>query len=57
MGSEWWWLSCRNFTVAVRCVDGRVVEGPPIVGKFVKTEVRKLRNWMRGIGRYKEQRL
>jgi hypothetical protein len=55
--TEWWYLSCRRFTVAVAVRDGLVVEGPPIVRRYVGKPAKQLGAWARSSGSFKTQRL
>jgi hypothetical protein len=53
----WWWLSSRSMTVAVRVDGGTVVEGPPIVRKFIGQPTRNLGRWMRKQGGFESRRI
>jgi hypothetical protein len=41
-----WWMSSEKMTVLVTCQDGIVVDGPPIVRKFVGQSASALYEWM-----------
>lgn len=42
----WYWLTTERMTVAVRVIDTRVVEAPPIVRKFVGQPALNLIRWL-----------
>lgn len=42
----WVWLSNKRMTIAVRIVDGRIVETPPIVRAFKGQPTKNLVRWM-----------
>lgn len=41
------WLSTERMTVAVRAVDGVIVDAPPIVRRFIGQPGVNLERWMR----------
>ena len=46
----WWWVSMVWMTVAVYVRSGLVVDGPPIVRRFVGQASKALGRWMRRQG-------
>lgn len=44
--SEWVYLSTEGMTITVRTEDGIIVEGPPIVKKFMGQPLRNLMRWL-----------
>jgi len=55
---HWWYLSAGGITVAVRVLEnGRVVQGPPIVRKFMGQPVDNLLRWMQKHGDVTSERL
>lgn len=53
----WWWITNSRMTVAVKVQDGLVVEGPPIVRKFLGQPARNLGGWMRKASGFEVRRL
>jgi hypothetical protein len=52
-GMTWWcWLSSKRMTVAVACCGDTIVEGPPIVRRFIGQPIANLDRWMRRQGDY-----
>lgn len=54
---HWLWLSNERFTVASRILDGRVVEGPPLIRRFLGQPEGNLIRWMQKQPGYRSQQL
>jgi len=46
MVSTWHYIKCRFMTVLVRCENGVIKEGPPIVKKFKEQPLTNLKRWL-----------
>jgi hypothetical protein len=46
----WWYVSSPRLTGAVKVEDGRVVEGPPVLRRFVGQPAKSLGSWLRQQG-------
>lgn len=49
-----WWLSSRRMTVFVMTKDDTIIDGPPIIRKFIGQPLDNLRGWIQRQGGYKE---
>lgn len=58
MGNATWWLSSAKMTVGATVDEGGiVVDGPPIVRRFVGQRLERLVGWMRKQGGLRIERL
>jgi hypothetical protein len=51
----WIWMSNERFTIAVRVAHDRVVQGPPLVNRFLGRPIESLRLWMQSRPGFREE--
>jgi hypothetical protein len=56
-GKQFWWLSCRKFTVGVETDNLIITKAPPIARKFIGQPIKNLANWARRIGGFKAKEI